>query len=903
MRPICLGKDRTMTRLVRLGLFTTLAVLMSLGRSPAADEKAAPSQTYALIIGVGDFKDAAIKARPTAESDAQALYDVLTDKKVGDVPADHIQLLLTGKDEKRDAKSATKANVLAAVKKLVEKAGPEDRVVVAWIGQGGPTGERTCLFTADSSFKDRAKNALQAAEFEAELKNLKAKEVLGILDLDLKGFEPGKETILEPNIMDFVRVILGVKEKDDAEPPPGRAVLLAGFGTNPVVTVDGKEGIFTKAVIAGLRGAADKDGYEPDGVITTDELNKYLENEIPDLARKYGKTEEAKQQLPIYIAKSSHYILSKNPDVTEKVEARIKKLEELGAKKSITKEIEDEGKRILSRMPTLKAMQDLRKNYQSLTDGKLTEKEFIATREKLLAGMKLEDDEGRLFAKKLLFGFERYKAQYIKELDLGEMAVQAIKGLYTKADQKVPNDIQERMNKAKGLPKNDLLDLLRDARMPLGKREDFEKDKDVELALHAGLYKLVDPYTDYTDREKVAEREKDLQGFFTGIGVVIRRDLVKDALLVVSPIKGSPAYIAGLKAGDYVVKIRRDVDSSGKPLAAQEETSTKGMKVQDAVKLILGKPGTKVKVVVERPGEKELREFEITRGLVEVESVLGFKRKDDDSWDYFIDPTTKIAYIYMNQFSRNSFYEMDKAIARIEKEGGKGLILDVRNNPGGYLDIARDVCDLFIEDGLIVTIKPRVGGEYAMIGKNDSIHRQRNKPDHAFKSHTDFPMVCLINGASASASEILSACLQDHNRALIMGERSFGKGSVQNVQDLKDDEQGIDLGEMKLTTATFWRPNGKNLNKSSTKGTDEEDWGVRPDRNGLVKITAAEQAQLGDRLREWSNIPNREAKVKDPEKKEDKDFKDRQLEAAVDYLREQIKMAANKATTKKTVER
>ena len=891
-----------MRRFVRLGLFTALVALFISGPAIAADEKAAPSQTYAVIVGAGEFKDAQIKGRPTAETDAKALYDVLTDAAVGGIPADHVQLLLTGKDDKRDAKGATKANVLAAVKKVVEKAGINDRVLVVWIGQGASTGERTCLFLGDSTFKDRAKDALTSSELEAEFKTVKAKEVIGVLDFDLKAFdvskEKEKESVLEPNLMDFVRVLMGVKEKDDAEPPAGRAVLLSGFGTNSSVTIDGKEGIFTKAMIDGLKGAADKDGYEADGVVTIEELNKYLENEIPNLARKYGKNEEAKQQMPVLLAKTNQYVLSKNPAVTAKVETRLQKLASLEKDEKIKKDVAEEGRRLLTRMPKLKALQDLRKNYQGLADGTLAVKDFDALREKVLAGMKLDDEAAKLFAKKLMFGLERFKSIYIKELDLGEMTAQAIKGIYVRADQKVSPDLEEKLKKAKGLPKSDLLELLKEARLPLGKREDFDKDRDVEIALHAGIYKLVDPYTDYTDKEKVAEREKDLQGFFTGIGVLIRRDLVKDALLVISPIKGSPAYNAGLKAGDFIVKIRREVDSNGEKLNPPEETSTKGMKVQDAVKIILGTPGTKVKVYIEREGEKEHKEYEITRGLVEVETVLGFKRKDDDSWDYFIDPKSKIAYIYLTQFSRNSFYEIDKAVKKIEKEGAKALILDVRFDPGGYLDVARDVCDLFVDDGLLVTIKPRVGEEYSMIGKHESVHRQRGKPDYPFGSHTSFPMVCLINGGSASASEILSACLQDHNRAIIMGERSFGKGSVQTVQELKDDRQKIDLGEVKITQATFWRPNGKNLNKSSTKGTEEEDWGVRPDKGYSIKLTPQETGQLADRLREWSNIPNREAKPKPSDKEKEKEFKDRQLDTAVEYLREQIKMANNKAAKK-----
>ena len=877
-------------KLSRLALFIALIAFSFTDRMQAADEKSPPN-TFAVIVGAGEFKDAQIKSRSTAAKDAREIYDVFVDKSVGEVPADHIQLLINGKDEKGISKPATRANILAAIKTAVGKAGKDDRVIFAWIGQGASVSERTCLFATDSTFKDRAKDSITAADLEPELKSLKAKEVFVLLDLDLKAFDAGKETVLEPNVMDIVRTFLGIKEKDDAEPPQGRVVVLSGSGTNPVVTVDGKEGIFTSAVVKGLRGAADKDGYEPDGNITIDELTKYLENAVTDLARVHGKTEEAKQQMPIVLGRANHYTITHNPAVLNKVEDRLKKLDQLWKEEKIDKETREQGRRLLSRMPNLKSLQELRKDYQAVVDGTKPVKEFITAREKLLADMKLDDDAARSYAQKLMRGLEEYKKAYIKELNLGEMTANAIKGLYSRADQQLPADLTTRLTKLKDAPKSDLIDLLKEARLPLGKREDLDKDRDVELSLQYGIAKFVDPYTAYVDRERVEELDKEVQGFFTGIGVVIRRDLVKDALLVVTPIKGSPAYKAGLKAGDFITTIRREVDNNGKKLDAVEVTSTKGMRVQDAVKLILGKPGTKVKVVVERPGEAGTKEFEISRGLVEVESVLGYKRKSDDSWDYFIDPGSKIAYIHLTQFSRNSLYDMDKAVKRIEKEGAKGLILDVRNDPGGYLDVARDICDLFIDDGLIVSIRPRVGEEVSMHGKIESVYKDPNieKPDYPFTSHTDFPMACLINGNSASASEILSACLQDHDRAIIIGERSYGKGSVQNIRRFSATG-----GEIKMTYATFWRPNGKNLNKASTKGTEDEDWGVRPNKNYTIKLSPEESAALSDRLRDWGNIPNRNSLSQEPEK----EFKDRQVEAALSYLRGQIKLAGNKTAKK-----
>src|SRR5262249_49024710 len=153
------------------------------------------------------------------------------------------------------------------------------------------------------------------------------------------------------------------------------------------------------------------------------------------------------------------------------------------------------------------------------------------------------------------------------------------------------------------------------------------------------------------------------------------------------------------------------------------------------------------------------------------------------------------------------------AVSALAKDGVKGLILDLRYNPGGLLTSAIQISDLFIDDGLIVTIKPRssAGDEWPAIGKSKG-------------SYLKFPMVCMVNGMSASGSEIVAASLQDHQRAVILGERSYGKGSLQDIEDFAPTNAKI-----KMTTATFWRPNGKNLNKSSTPGKDEDEWGVTPD--------------------------------------------------------------------------
>jgi carboxyl-terminal processing protease len=241
-----------------------------------------------------------------------------------------------------------------------------------------------------------------------------------------------------------------------------------------------------------------------------------------------------------------------------------------------------------------------------------------------------------------------------------------------------------------------------------------------------------------------------------------------------------------------------------------------------------------------------------------------------------IDPENKICYVRLTQFSANTAHDLERLMKTLHSQGIKGFILDLRFNPGGLLDGAVRISDLFIDDGMIVTIRPRNGPETSYIGKSDG-------------SYTAFPMVCLVNGGSASASEIVSACLQDHGRAIIIGSRSYGKGSVQTIHPFDTG------GRLKLTTATFWRPSGRNLNRASTSGKEEDEWGVTPDSGYIIKISSKELGDLQDAQRE-SEIIHRPGYVPPPDSKVE--FKDRQLEAALKYLRDEIK-APTKVTMSK----
>ena len=374
----------------------------------------------------------------------------------------------------------------------------------------------------------------------------------------------------------------------------------------------------------------------------------------------------------------------------------------------------------------------------------------------------------------------------------------------------------------------------------------------------------LDKHTGYIPPEVVERFRSDTSGSFRGIGVQIRRNEANDQLQVVTPIFNSPAYRAGMKANDVITKIVSVVDpKTGIPYDTPIVTPTKGMTTEDAVKIIKGRPDTRIKLIVEREGSEKPIEFNLIRKEIEVESVMGVKRNKNDSWNYVIDPENKICYVRLTQFSENTYGELEKVMKQLYKEGIKGFILDLRFNPGGLLKSSIEISDLFIDDGLIVTVRKRDGTEDSYVGRSDG-------------SYLSFPMVCLVNGGSASASEIVSACLQDHGRAIIMGSRSYGKGSVQTIQPFEN--QSI----LKLTTATFWRPSNRNLNKASTKGRDEDEWGVTPNKGFNLKLSKKEENDLFDHLRDSEII--RAGPAKGPEAQAQADFRDRQLNMAVEYL-------------------
>lgn len=282
-----------------------------------------------------------------------------------------------------------------------------------------------------------------------------------------------------------------------------------------------------------------------------------------------------------------------------------------------------------------------------------------------------------------------------------------------------------------------------------------------------GMLRTLDPHSSFMLPDTYKELKVETKGSFGGIGIEIT--IRTGVLTIVSPIEDTPAFRAGLKAGDKIVKI--------------EEEFTKDMTLFDAVKRMRGPTGTKVTISIMREGFIEPEDFTLTREIIRVKSVKPKLLEDD------------IGYIRISQFQERTGEEFKKALNTLEKDDPslRGLVLDLRNNPGGLLDQAVKVCDVFIEQGLIVYTQ----------GRNEM--QQMKFSAHPNKNPHNYPIIVLVNAGSASGSEIVAGALQDHNRAVILGTPTFGKGSVQTIIPL-DDGSGL-----RLTTARYYTPRGGSI--------------------------------------------------------------------------------------------
>ena len=302
------------------------------------------------------------------------------------------------------------------------------------------------------------------------------------------------------------------------------------------------------------------------------------------------------------------------------------------------------------------------------------------------------------------------------------------------------------------------------------KTDYVEPVDDKTLLEHAirGMLSGLDPHSTYLNPDEYKELKIGTTGKFGGLGIQVG---MEDGFVkVISPIDDTPAFHAGLESGDLIIRL--------------DDKSVKGMTLNDAVKIMRGDPGTDIKLTVIREGADKPLPFTVTRDIISVQSVKSRILEPD------------YGYVRITNFQSKTARDLVSEISKLKKENEtelKGLVLDLRNNPGGVLSAAADVSDAFIDDGKLVFTKGRI---------NNSEFEFNAKPGDIMNG---LPVVVLINGGSASASEIVAGALQDHSRAVIMGSKSFGKGSVQTIQELRSG------GAVKITTARYFTPSGRSI--------------------------------------------------------------------------------------------
>lgn len=386
-------------------------------------------------------------------------------------------------------------------------------------------------------------------------------------------------------------------------------------------------------------------------------------------------------------------------------------------------------------------------------------------------------------------------------------------------------------------------------------RDNFVEEADEKKMLEAamnGMLQALDPHSSYLSADDFKEFNDKSLGEFGGLGIQITSD--RGAVRVISPIDDTPAAKAGIKAGDYITHI--------------DDEQVFDMTLNQAVKKMKGRPGTKVKLTIISDGE-EPRTITLKRAIIKVESVKYEEKSIAGADD---DTNEKIGYIRISDFGATTAKELNKALEKLEKKDVIGYVLDVRNNPGGYLTAAIDVADAFLDAGEIVSTRGK---------RKTDIERNFAKAGDLANGK---PVVVLINHGSASASEIVAGALQDNGRALVMGSQSFGKGSVQQQKPLGDGTA------IHITIARYYTPSGRSIQNE----------GITPDIEVLQsKIEVLERKESLYSEASFKNSLKNEDSDKDDKKKsdddkeltdEEKDAMDYQLQRAMDMVRAMSKL-------------
>jgi carboxyl-terminal processing protease len=349
-----------------------------------------------------------------------------------------------------------------------------------------------------------------------------------------------------------------------------------------------------------------------------------------------------------------------------------------------------------------------------------------------------------------------------------------------------------------------------------------------------GVFSQLDEHSAFLAGDQRDRLESQLDQEFGGVGLELDGSDPHQGITVVSPVLGSPAWHAGIAAGDRILAI--------------DGVSTTPMALDEAFRRLRGQPGTSVRLTVRTDSPEDnapvaaVRDSVLLREVIKTESVAGDRRRQDGVWEWAIEGEPDVAVIRISTFGERTAEEVRRAVEAIasrragvdsatdgERHSAAAIILDLRGNAGGLLSAAVEVCDIFLDDGVIVSTKGRGVHDAGAAGDDAAALDVRRATRGA--AFADLPMAVLVDGLTASAAEVVAACLQDHGRAIVVGSRSFGKGTVQSLMPLSDGS-----GLLKLTTSEYLRPSRVTINRREEDDGDAT-WGVSPDRGCEITPT------------------------------------------------------------------
>jgi len=361
-------------------------------------------------------------------------------------------------------------------------------------------------------------------------------------------------------------------------------------------------------------------------------------------------------------------------------------------------------------------------------------------------------------------------------------------------------------------------------------KDNYVQDVEIKKLVYgaaSGMVHVLDPFSQFLEPDAHKEMKTETEGEFGGLGI---RIAIRDNILtVITPLPGTPAYKQGILPGDKIIKI--------------DGETTQDITIEQAVKKLRGAPGSKVVITIGREGEKELKDFNLTRELIKIESIKSQMLNDG------------IGYVRLTEFTQRSAQDFDAALKSLKSKGMKSLIVDLRNNPGGLLNVAVDTCRLFIGNNKLIVYTE---------GRRQP--RQEFRAD-AKAAYGELPMAILVNHGSASGSEIFSGCMQDYHRAILLGTETFGKGSVQSVIPLADGSG------LRLTTAKYYTPSGRTFHRDEKTGKG----GVTPD----VVIDVTREVEI--------KLQAQEEEIFSPKPKTEKETKEMVRDDALERAKDMLK--------------